>query len=158
MITLSKWKDHDGIGAGEISADAITADLRTKDNTLSFWKCRTLQDIDDAILALASARKKLDKVDVVWVTTDEVRTASGGRLRSSSGKTPIEDLIERHMDAYSLDYSRLGAVAKLIVAALEKKQYRRSAKKGVKKLLMEAVVNKRLRLEDVEDRLKSEIE
>jgi len=55
-ITLSKWKRHPALAAGEISADCVTSDLRTKRLTLSFWECSSADDadLDNVVLALAS--------------------------------------------------------------------------------------------------------
>ena len=41
-ISLAKWskKQEQGeLAEDEIPADAVTADLRTQDNKLSFWRC-----------------------------------------------------------------------------------------------------------------------
>lgn len=152
-ITRSKWTDKIGIGADEISADAITADLRTQGKSLSFWKC----EIDDAILALASARDELGKIEVVWVADEELQNATDRRLEATKGKTRVRGLIDRHVDACGLDYVRLGAVARIIAGALEKQQYRRSTKAGVRKLLVAAIKDGRLKLEDLEQDVKDEI-
>lgn len=39
MISRSKWEPKSRMHAEEISADAVTGDLRTQDNSLSFWRC-----------------------------------------------------------------------------------------------------------------------
>ena len=36
MITRSKWEPKKGMQAGEISADAVTGDLKTQENALPF--------------------------------------------------------------------------------------------------------------------------
>ena len=38
-VSLAKWSKKDELAEGEIPADAVTADLRTQDNKLSFWRC-----------------------------------------------------------------------------------------------------------------------
>lgn len=81
-ITRAKWDTGQGLSAGEISADAVTSDLRTKENTLSFWNCRTETngDVEDAVLAIAAAGDRLDRLDVVWLAYDELTPASGKSL------------------------------------------------------------------------------
>ncbi len=37
-ITQAKWRPKEGFADGEIAADAVNADLRTQDNSLSFWR------------------------------------------------------------------------------------------------------------------------
>ena len=57
-ITRAKWDTGQELSAGEISADAVTSDLRTKENTLSFWRCRTETngDVEDAVLGFGTRR------------------------------------------------------------------------------------------------------
>ena len=38
-ISRAKWEATKDLGDGEIQADAVSADLRTMGNTLSFWRC-----------------------------------------------------------------------------------------------------------------------
>ena len=71
-ITRAKWERRDGLANGEIPADAVTADLRTTDNTLSFW---TFEDASDegiraTALVLATAADRVDRMDIVWVMQD----------------------------------------------------------------------------------------
>lgn len=53
-ITLSKWEARQGLSEDEIAADAVTADLRTQKNGLSFWRCcpETNGDVEKAVLAI----------------------------------------------------------------------------------------------------------
>ena len=46
MITRPKWQPKDGLALDEIPADAITADLRTANNALSFWQCGQATDLE----------------------------------------------------------------------------------------------------------------
>ena len=156
MITLAKWKDQEDLSAGEVSADAVTADLRTRSNSLSFWKCSDDTQISDAILALASARDRLDKIEVVWVKSEDLQTVTD-QLTPTKGKTPVADLIDKHVDVYSLDYTRLGAVANVIKAALSEMQFSKLSKKEVKELIAKALSNDRLRAEDLRPRLKAAV-
>ena len=102
-ISREKWdairNSSLGLTAGEISADAVTGDLRTRDNALSVWHCRTDRngDIEDAALAIAAAGDRLDKIDIVWLADEELR-ADGHILKVTRGITPIKDLADRHVD------------------------------------------------------------
>ncbi len=82
MITRHKWQPKDGLAANEIPADAITADLRTANNTLSFWQCGRATDLEvsDAVLAIAAGRDRIQKLDIVWILTDEMKS-DGQRIR-----------------------------------------------------------------------------
>jgi len=52
-----------------ISADAVTTDLRTRNNNLSFWQCseKTNKEIENVVLAIAAGRDKIDRIDIVLI-------------------------------------------------------------------------------------------
>lgn len=59
---------HSELGDGQIAADAVTADLRTKDdNTLSFWRgeSSSRHNPERAILAVAAAAERPDRLDKI---------------------------------------------------------------------------------------------
>ncbi|TVR63975.1 MAG: hypothetical protein EA420_06150 [Candidatus Competibacteraceae bacterium] len=84
-ITRPKWESREGFAAGEIPADAVTADLRTTGNTLSFWTCEPPPDdgIRAVVLALATGADRLDRMDLVWVEEEAFR-ANGIALNPSA--------------------------------------------------------------------------
>lgn len=143
---------------GEISADAVTGDLRTQVDTLSFWRCRTGADDDvrEAALAIAAAGERLDKLDIVWLADSELR-ADGHTLKDTAGRTPVADLSERHVDICKLDYVRLGKVAQRVVAAIEDQRWRRLTKARVKELLVAAVQQGRIIPDELADGLRAGI-
>ena len=85
-ITRAKWVDAH-LDSGEIPADAVTADLRTRNNALSFWQCgdATEEELDEAVLALAAAAQRVESIDIVWLSYDELRT-DGQRLDVTAGR------------------------------------------------------------------------
>lgn len=93
MITRPKWQPKRGLASDEIPADAITADLRTSNNALSFWQCGEATDpeISTAVLAIAAGRDRLQKLDIVWIPRDEL-IRSGHQMRSTQGRTPVREL------------------------------------------------------------------
>lgn len=161
-IARAKWDAkrniERGLEEGEISADAVTGDLRTQMDTLSFWRCRTGADDDvkEAALAIAAAGERLDKLDIVWLADSDLR-ADGHTLKDTEGRTPVANLSERHVDVCKLDYIRLGKVAQRVVAAIEAKRWRRLTKARVKELLVAAVQQGRLMPNELADGLRAEI-
>ncbi len=157
-ITQAKWKTNPELSAGEISADAVTVDLRTRENSLSFWQCRTETrgDLEHAALALATAADHVDTFDIIWLTDDELRS-DGQTLRNTRGRTPVQGLVDLHVDVCRLDYVRLGKVARRIVTALDEKRYRRLTRARVKKLLVEAVEQRRVELTDLQEGIQAEV-
>ena len=45
-IARAKWEPKPELGNDEIAADAVTADLKTTGNTLSFWRCESSSAAD----------------------------------------------------------------------------------------------------------------
>lgn len=157
-ISHAKWDPSKGWSEVKISADAVTADLRTQDNMLSLWKCGDGEEveIEGAALALIAASNRLDKIDIVWLSDDELQ-ADGQTLQDTKGDTPVQDLIEQHVDVSELDYSSLGKVASRIAAAIAGGRYRRLRLKRVKALLLEAVEQKRVKLTHLKEGLRTEV-
>ena len=157
-ITRAKWVSAD-LDSGEIPADAVTADLRTKNNTLSFWQCGdgTEEELNEAVLALAAAGQRVENIDIVWLSHDELR-ADGQRLNITAGLTPVAELVERHVDLSFLDYVRLGRVADRVAAALEAGRHRRLPRPRVVEILARAVQQRRVGLSDLQEKVRSAVE
>lgn len=92
----------------------------------------------------------------MWVSDEDLR-ADGQKLRDTEGQTPVLGLVEHHVDIQNLDYVRLGRVANRIVAAIDGKQCRRLAKGKVLKLLAAAVNERRVDLDNLNEKVRSEI-
>ncbi len=157
-VSLAKWSKKDELAEGEIPADAVTADLRTQDNKLSFWRCGNGEgiEVNEAVLTLAAAGTRVDKIDVVWLAVDELRS-DGQTLQDTKGRTPVLELAELHVDVCRLDYIRLGKVAQHIFTAIQKAQYLRLGKARVKQLLAEAVKQERINPNDLQKRVREEL-
>ncbi len=161
-ISRAKWDGKSGalqgLEEGEISADAVTADLRIHGNALSFWQCNIDENskIEDAVLAIASAGDHLDKIDVVWLMDSELRK-DGLALKSSDGRTPVKDLVRKHVDVCKLDYVRLGKIVKRMHFAVQNNQCRRFTKLQAKMLLKSAVLEGRIELAKLSERIRNEI-
>lgn len=158
-VTRAKWERRDGLTETEIPADAISADLRTMNNTLSFWKCpaSSEEEIRTTVLALATAAERVDRMDIVWVEEASFGT-NRISLNPSDGRTPVVSLRSRHVDVAKLDVGRLSAVARFIADALTEGQCRRLTKKEVLKIVVEAVRQDLVPLDELEPKVRQEIE
>jgi hypothetical protein len=147
MVQRQKWEPTQDLGLNEIAADAVTADLRTTGNTLSFWRGdNDSTAVEQVALALATSRDKLDRIDIAWMP-ENLFEEDKLTLEASDGNTPVETMRSRHMDIIRLDVSRLGAVAVIIQQGVRNRQCRRFTKAQVSKLIKEALENNLLRLE-----------
>lgn len=158
-ITRAKWETKEGYAHGEIPADAVTTDLRTNGNLLSFWQCGTgrRDEVEEAALALAAASKHVDKLEMVWLSDDDLRT-DGQRWDETEGRTPVSSLINRHIDVFLLDYERLGRIAHRIVASMQENRYCRLTKKRVASLLATAVQEGEVELSQLEKRVQEVVQ
>ena len=154
-ITRAKWTSLDD---ASVPADAVTVDLRTSGNKLSLWKCtaRDDGDISDVALALAAGLERIDKIELVLFEKKGL-DADGVSLESSEGRTPIDSLKERHIDAVALDYRRLGVIAERVACALREESYQRFSRQSVKNILRTALDEGRLQEEDLREKVREEL-
>ena len=100
-VSLSKWEENGGLPEGKIQADAVTVDLRTRDNRLSFWNCGedTVADqmLEDAVLAVASSMDRPNKVDLVWLSHEDLEQ-DNHTVAFDDVPTLVEGLEGRHAD------------------------------------------------------------
>ena len=160
-VSISKWDGSDGTLEGKIQADAVTSDLRTRDNALSFWNCGedTIQEhmLEDTVLALASSMDRANKVDLVWLGREDLED-EGHILRFDDVKTHVSGLEGRHVDVCELDYDRLGSIAFRIFSAARAREFRRFREKKVVSLLVNAVKQGRLDASKLKDKLRERVE
>ena len=150
-ITRAKWESRSDLDA--VAADAITGDLRTKSNTLSFWRCASEAEDNLTATALAiAAGRDIDKLEIVWLVASDLR-ADGQALKNTDGRTPLKALIKRHVDICQLDYVRLGRITDRVVSAIDADQYLRFTPSSVKKPLVNAVRQNRIVLGDLKSEL-----
>lgn len=156
-ITRAKWESKKELSSEEIPADAVTVDLRTKDNSLSFWECEldSKENIEEIALAIVAAGHHIERLDLIWIA-DEKFKEDGQTRKYSEGRTPLEDLAKQHVDVYRLDYVRLGKIASRITAAIKTDNHLRLTKKSLTKLLVAAVKQGRINLDRLEEKIRTE--
>lgn len=158
-ISRAKWGAGGVLTPDEVPADAITSDLRTQGNALSFWQCGdgTKKEVEEAALALLAAGNRIDRIDVVWLKDNKLRQ-DGHDLIETDGHTAVEELVQQHMDLPSVDYRCLGLVASLIVEAMHNNQCRRLSKKEAMNLLGIAIEQGRLKRSDLAEKIVADLE
>ncbi|RJO63685.1 MAG: hypothetical protein C4523_19730 [Myxococcales bacterium] len=157
-VNSAKWLSENGIAKGEIPADAVSGDLKTGGNALSFWQCgAAAREIEDAALAIVTAAERIDKCEIAWIAEADVRSDQLA-IAETLGKTPIGALALKHRDIISLDYNRLGKVARRLADAIENGQYRLLRKKEVLGLLQAAIRKGLVRIDALSENIGKEIE
>jgi hypothetical protein len=158
-VTRAKWDLREGLAEGEIPSDAVSVDLRTQDNSLSFWTCDdpTPDEIRRAVLALAAAADRCDRMDVAWVEETSVQS-QGLAIESTEGRTPVASVRHRHVDLVRLDAHRLVRVASLVADALDRGQHRRLTKREVVDVVAQAVGEGLVALDDLAEGVRAEVQ
>lgn len=160
-IARAKWENKtENIDENEIPADAVTVDLKTVRNTLSFWKCgdgrQSTSELHNPLLAMASEADRIDKVELVWIDLNEFEKLNI-ITKETDGVTPVTILRQTHINFCDLDLVRHGKIVELIAAALKDGRYYRFTRHEVRTLLAEAVGGSLVKLEDLKEKVQVEI-
>lgn len=116
-VAKGKWVRKD-VPLPDPSADAITNDLKTIQNTLSFWKINDRSELHLAVLAIAAKFDHVEAFDVALLEESDI-VAQGHSLEETPGETPFKDMVDQHRDITNLDYWGLGCVAESIITCFK---------------------------------------
>jgi len=97
-----------------------------------------------------------DTIDVVCLEPSSLES-NGIRLQSTSGITPVKNLIDQHIDICDLTYRTLGTVAEQIALALKEGKDVRYTKGKIKNLLKDAIDQGRLQMNDLNESLRKRL-
>lgn len=155
-ISRAKWE---GSLDGPISADALTCDLKTANNTLSFWRFGIGEEraYEDAALALASGQQELDKIDIVSLDETELLQEASLELSNSDGSTPVLRLKPFHVDAVALDVDRIVHIARIVARRVRSapSHVKRFSKVEVREILKRAIFDGHLSAEALQQKLRT---
>ena len=157
-ISRAKWHPNQYLQPHEIGADAVTGCLRTRDNSLSWWRC-TAQgtDVADVALALACNMQKLEKIDIVALPETELEPL-GIATRATEGITPVRDLRSHHVDSPHIDLKRLARLAETLAPRIRSStSVFMFTKKDLTTLVSDAVRKNRVRLEELHEGLRNQL-
>lgn len=156
-ISRAKWPSQE-CSIDEIFADAI-GDLKTTNNTLSFWEISSEEELEAAALALSASSKseRLETISIVWIPKEDL-TDSNILIKSDNpGDTVIEDLAQKHRDLYKITYKSLGILARFINDEIMKNHCKRYTRKEVRIALAQAYKDNRICIEKCNPTLLKEI-
>lgn len=158
-ISRAKWpQNQEQINISSISADAVTADLRTSKNSLSFWKCNDAseENLEKTVLALASGANRIDMIDVVWLLQDDL-VAENFSFEETEGLTPVNSLKKYHIDIVNLNLASLEKLAKFIANSVNNHKYKRFSLLKVKQIIQNALDKNLLSLSDLHEKVQEEL-
>ncbi len=137
-VSLAKWKGCLENDADYISADAVTACLRTTKNSLSVWKADSEEEVKCALLALAASLQRLDAIEYVILNEDDLISGNLG-IENTEVDIPVNTPKELHHDIINLDHGTLKVVANLIKKEVSAEKHARLSRSQAKKILIEAI-------------------
>jgi hypothetical protein len=154
-VTKSKWENQVHKLNNTVSADAITSCLKTKGNKMSVW---SVENLEDAVLALASTNTSIAIVDVVELDAKRLKQLNFS-VYQKDAETPAEQLNNKHYDIVDLDYTTLGVIANEIASETTKdsayiKRYSASA---VKKILKNAITDGKIKIDALDKNLRNNL-
>jgi len=158
-VSRAKWDPSPALEKGEISADAVTGDLRTTGNTLSFWRCETASEaeLEGVFLALAAVADDVATMDIAWIEESEVIAAALPHT-DTPGRTPVASMIDRHVDLERLSLRRLSVVAELLSSSIAHEKHKRLPRAKITRLLADAVKRNLVELDQLQDRTRAAVE
>lgn len=154
-INRNHWPDST-IDLSDIRADAITLSMRTSRDAMSVYEIPSLEELDEAVLAIASNFQCLEAFDVV--SMDKQRLIDLGlNCVQTPGKTPVQELQSAHHDISNLCYGKLGMVATYIASRVLDKYFVRRTRGQLKDILNKAIQDGRLYLTSLDERLQQDL-
>ena len=155
-ISKSKWFQKDIENTDEVSADAITSDLRTTLNTLSVWEISNEAELDEAVLAIVSAQDSLETIDVIVLDSDKIDEYDI-EIVATPGRTPIKELEKNHRDLEDITFTKLGHIKNHIVQRIRAKYLKRYTAGTLKKLIKKAIDDGILELQDLNSSIQRKV-
>lgn len=160
-FSMAKWSKFLDLPVNQIPADAITVDLRTQGNILSFWKCGdnqvTKEALEEVSLAILTELDKASKIYLIWLKKETLEQ-DGYIIKQTDGKTKVPDLVSFHYDVCNLDYERLGDMARRVQEAVTDGHWKQLRREEVLEVAVNAGRNGRLDTAKLKPKLRCEVE
>jgi len=113
------WQPVDGWELDEVPATTMFIELRTKDNTLSFWDATEDKvGAADVALAFASTLPSFPETLFIVLVSKDGLEQGGVIFQQTDGLTKVTHMIKRHYDAMRLTPERLATISRHIAAAV----------------------------------------
>lgn len=155
-INLAKWRKTNIASGDPICADAITGCMRTSDNSLSVWAIDSLDEIDQAAIAIAASQERLDTIDLIAFDQERISDL-GIRIELTPGITAATALKESHRDLKDLTYNGLGELSEETRKILINDQRKRYTVGKLKALLSKALESGLINPDYLDDHIKTKL-
>lgn len=154
---LAKWNQNKILEGEHASADAITGCTRTSSNSLSVWSISEMDELKEAVLAIASGLQRPDTLDFLIIETALIEDS--GLIIDDKGKvrTPYHAFEPKHRDIIKLNYSSLGTMANIIIDHIRHSKWVRFRVKEIKALILDGIRDGKVQVEDLHEDLKKKL-
>lgn len=121
-----------------IAADVLKQELGTSGNTLSFWKCDSLDTTKDAIKAILLSTTSIETSQFIIVDDELLNKYQIETDDTNEGITGYKGYENLHVDFCNLTYEKIGFILNMIKEAAEETNRTPELKKeDVKKYIIE---------------------
>ena len=126
-----------------ITSDVTTNEFRSSNSELSVWKINTLEDLDDAALAIVLGGQKFE--DFKLMVVDSGIIEGNFEIKKSPGSTAAIPLIDMHRDICGITHGSLdillGAYKDAVEQGLCKRYKTKQLRELVRTALSEGIVD-----------------
>lgn len=121
-----------------IEADVLKPELGTSGNTLSFWKCDSLETIKDAIKAILLSTTSIETSQFIIVDDELLNKYQIEVDDTNEGITGYKGFESLHVDFCNLTYEKIGFILNMIKEVAEEEERTPELKKDdVKRYIVE---------------------
>lgn len=134
------FKIQKSASKANIDADVLKQELGTSGNTLSFWKCDSLDKKEDTIKAILLSTTSIEASQFIIVDDQLLRKYHIQTDDSNKGITGYRGYETLHVDFCELTYEKIGMILDMIKEIADEKERTPELKKDeVKKYIMEII-------------------
>lgn len=154
--TLSKIEYSEDVF--DTPSDLLKQEFSTTQNTLSFWKFDSFNNLDDSLKAVLLSCTKIEK-SVFIIIDDKLLTKYNLRTDDTEpGKTGYLGYDKLHVNLCDLTYRKIGSVLNMIKDVSTIKEYRYELTKDeVKRLIKDVCISGKYDETNTNDQLKADI-
>lgn len=152
LSTIDKLEDIDNVE--DIPSDMLKQELPTTNNSLSFWKCESLDNSQDTIKAILLSAPRIEKTKLI-IFNDDMFQSCNFRLDSSQeGTTGYSGFGYLHVDLCDLTYRKIGQILTLMKQVTNNKEWiLELSKDQVKEYIREVCLSESLDKQKVNESL-----
>ena len=159
MLEKQKWERLIELGHEKTPADTLQSELKTDSNNLSLWLAESNEELLEAVLALALARNKLTRLDILVLDQQEYKEMGFSTENTpENGLSAYNDFNNFHYDLIDLNYEKLGILSQMIIESVNNPDKVIRYNKGkIGDILYQGLMSQKFRIDELEGKLQEEL-